>query len=591
MKKSCLILPIVVSFLSFASPVAAHDFNNDPSGTDIVCNSLQGVRTLYFVGGLVAPGHGDISCSGEVFVLWSQIEPEEGVYVWDALDAKLDQAVEQNREVTFTLGVSGNGLEEYPVEAPDWLFEVMQSEADLCCRGITRLGTRSTPIPWNTVFQAKLKTILEKIRDHIRSNPEYDRLVSAIVMYCGGPWGEMNLCHGGRVGCHLYGTWEEWVEAGYTHQGFAEAVMDLIGVHMEVFRDRPGILQGGNGMFWGDPNPPSGNYWEIRPGSIVGGKAVAKYGTRIIFKKNGFGTVQTTPAGEICALHRCSEESGHNYPDAWCWWEDGQEVCGPSNEDEYFDHFLRFALTGHLDWLGPSFTTEFPQNPNALAFFARHAGAQIMNLATTFPSVVETGQAAEFRFEWFNRGNLPLYKTALVGVKGVPVSYNILVDLVDSSGNTVFHQVFLPTPGTQDWPLTESLAVPGWCVPGSGSRNPTQIINRRIFFPLSLASGEYKVLIGLSDPKDDSVRWNLVNTDGNDGTARYEVGTIQITEGDYPFGAGWNTGVWPGDFVRTVFSEAAVLSERNRGRWRMVTEEILGGWGTIPRKVYLKSFL
>ncbi|MCG2686167.1 hypothetical protein L6258_02245, partial [Candidatus Parcubacteria bacterium] len=369
--------------------------------------------------------------------------------------------------------------------------------------------------------------------------------------------------------------------------------MDLIDIYMDVFEDKPGILQGGEGMFWGDPNPPSGNYWDIRPGSIVWGGAPRKYGTRIIFKKNGFGTVQTTPAGEICALHRCSEESGHNYPNEWCWWEDGEEVCGPANEDEYFDHFLRFALTGHLDWLGPSFTTEFPQNPNALAFFARHAGAQIMNLSTTFPSVVAAGQVAEFRFEWFNRGNLPLYKTALVGARGVPVSYNILVDLVDSAGNTVFHQVFLPTPGTQDWAQTDtwSLAVPGRCFPGAGGSNPIQITTRRIFFPLSLPSGEYEVLIGLSDPEDDDRRWNLVNTDGNDGTGRYEVGTIQILEGDYPFGSGWNAGMWTGDFVGAVLGEAAVISERNGGRWRVVTEEILNGWGATSRKVYIKSFL
>jgi len=551
---------IILTFLSFlslfcfalSSPTLAALPRYDPTGTDIVCNPRQGLRRLYGLGGLLrSTDKKDLSCSGEVFVLWSQIEPQEGVYNWTALDEKLNEAVAKNKETTLSLGVSGNGLPSlgYPVETPAWVFQAMQNEANNCCGGITKLGTRSTPVPWNTVFQSKLRNILRAMRNHLKENPAYDRLVSAIIMYCGGPWGEMNLCSGGKLGCNRYGSWEEWTKAGYTHQKFSQAVLDLIDIYMDVFPDKPCALQLGNGMWWGDPNRPSDN--SQQPSVVVKKEAIKKYGTRIILKFNGFGVSGTTPDADLCKNYYCSAESAHRYPDDWCWHEGGSRVCKPSTEDEYFDHFLGRALTEGLQWYGPNYVSqgeeskeesksEFLSNPQTFTYFARHAGAQIMNLKTTFPENIQTGKEVNFTFKWFNRGNLPLFKTKLQGKKGVPVSYKIFVDLVNLQGQTIYHTTFTPNPPTTEWKLPDTycLTHPNVCNPNNPENTPEWIkqkgnivhtVNQQIFFPATIPSGNYKVFIGLSDPDDDNQRWNLVNTPGNDGSGRYEVGTIHCS--------------------------------------------------------------
>jgi len=568
MKKVLPTTILTILFLTLATPCQAALPTWDPTGDDIVCNPRQGVRRLYGLGHLEANGQ-YIECSGEVFVLWSQIEPQEGEYDWTALDEKLDEAVRQNKETSFALGISGNSLPGYQAEMPSWVFEAMQEEANLCCNGITWLGTRYTPVPWNTTFQEKLTNILTAARDHIKANPDYDRLISAVIPYCGGPWGEMNLCMGAYVGCHGYGSWEEWTNAGYTHERFANTVLDLIGIYMDLFPDKPCALQLGNGMFWGDPTNPSQSR---RPADIVKAAALARYGTRVILKFNGFGPNGTTPDMILCQNHYCSAESAHRYPEDWCWYEGGTEVCGPEDEDQYFDRFLGSALGGGLQWYGPNWDHELASNPNSFIYFARHAGAQIMNLETAFPATIQTGTAAGFSFQWFNRGNFPLFKTRLEDTvvggityqKGFPTSYKIFVDLVDGQGQTAYHTTFTPNPPTLDWVLPDGrcLGSPGLCNPYNPDATPDWIkqkgpvihnVAKTLDVPLNISSGEYEVRIGLSDPHDDTKRWNLVNTTGNDGTARYGVGTITVTS-NLHLASGVNKITWPTSPAPNQFS-------------------------------------
>ena len=576
MKKLLPTTLLITLFLTLKTPCQAALPTWDPTGDDIVCNPRQGVRRLYGLAPLRANGQ-EISCSGEIFVLWAQIEPQEGEYDWTALDEKLDEAVRQNKKTSFSLGASGNSLPGYPREMPQWAYDAMQSEADVCCNGVTWLGSRYTPVPWNTIFQEKLTNILAAARDHIRANPDYDHLVSAVIMYCGGPWGEMNLSG--------YGSWEEWANAGYTHELFASAVLDLTDIYMDLFPDKPCALQLGNGLFYKDPTNPAQNR---RPADIVKSKALQRYGTWVILKINGFGDRgAVTPDMGRCRNHLCSAETVHSYDSKFCWYEDGNEVCGPENEDQYFDHFMGPALTGYLQWYGPNVEKEFAGNPESFTYFARHAGAQIMNLETIFPATTTAGTAVNFNFKWFNRGNFPLFKTELQPVviggvtyqKGFPASYKIFVDLIDEQGQTAYHTTLTPNPPTTSWVLPDT-----WCLrhPAASECNPytppgrfgdiRYIVTHNIPLPITFLAGTYKVRIGLSDPDDDTRRWNLVNTPGGDGTGRYEVGTITVA-GGMQLRPGWNRLGWlssytPARLSALVTGDQGAITYQAHGFWQ-----------------------
>ena len=520
-------MAIVSFFINPPKINAASVLDNDPSGTDIVCNPLQGIRSLYYhLGDLVY-------CSEEIPVIWNDIEAQEGHYNWTKLDGRLNKAIQTKKYFTITLGLAGL---QHGQETPSWVFQAMQSEANQCCGGKVKLGNAAIPIPWNSVFRNKLKNTLTALNNHLNSyldSRQAKYLFSAVNAHSGGPYGEMNLCSGGHPGSATYGYWDEWVNAGYSHQKFAQSVLDILDIYMGIF-ETPVAVQRGNGLLWCDPKPPGDqNLW---PSVVVHKQGSSRYGIKLILKQNGFGISGTTPDQNLCQTHRCSAESAHRY-NTWCKKIPGNEQSqcpssGPTPE-QYYKYFIFQGLVGGLDWYGPNRQQETGDNRAnnpARDFFARHAGAQISNLKTEFPNQTAPGQSVQFSFLWFNRGNLPLYKIKNQGKKGVQASYKIFVDLVNDSGQTTFHTAFTPNPATQNWPLLHgrNFRYPPKINPNN--QEAQQAISQSINLPSNIPNGNYKVYIGLSEPDSDEIRWKLVNMPqgSHDDQGRYRVGQITI---------------------------------------------------------------
>ena len=80
-----------------------------------------------------------------------------------------------------------------------------------------------------------------------------------------------------------------------------------------------------------------------------------------------------------------------------------------------------------------------------------------------------------------------------------------------------------------------------------------------------------------------------MNTPNGDGSGRYKVGTIAVTEGEFPLRSGWNKARLDGDAVEGYVGLGVVASYRQQGRWwsAAVGDEVR--LGSTPHEVYLRS--
>ena len=182
---------------------------------------------------------------------------------------------------------------------------------------------------------------------------------------------------------------------------------------------------------------------------------------------------------------------------------------------------MRQALDHHSSYVclqSPYFDANDPKWQEAREMAARYLGAQIVHEGMEAPSAVLRGQTHDFVGNWVNRGTVPPMRFVRQGITSVPVSYDVLIALVDPlSGSTVFEHTFTPAIPTTQWYSAQPVA-----------------IRESLSIPNSVPLGTYDLRTALVNPSysADDPRYflRLVNVNQHDGSGRYTVG--QITVGD-----------------------------------------------------------
>ncbi len=417
---------------------------------------------------------------------WAAIEPQAGVFNWDALDAKVAQARNQGKRIWIQL-LTTEGL------TPQWARDA----------GVVLVGSRGgTPVPWNETYQRLLRRAVHAMADRYDDDPTVD----AVNVMAGGCYGEMTICAAGTDAA-------AWVQAGYTDEKFIESAKRIIdiyleedyawedGTHSHGFLKTPVVLQLGAGLYGRTTVviPPVVDY------------AVPTYGMRVWLKYNGWGG-----GFDMGWLYRQYEmDTRVGYEPA------GNNADFLSNPKKY----VVTALEQHASYLclqSVYFENSDRQWQEARELAARHLGTQIVHLGATVPDVMQAGQSYSFTTAWENRGTLPLMRPLRQGAKDVPASYDVSISFVDAASNqVVLEHTFTPSVPTTEWFSAQPITV-----------------ESQIPIPSSVPAGEYDLRIALVNPavpsQDAAHYFRLVNTSLHDGSGRYTVGRVRVLNTTLP---------------------------------------------------------
>jgi hypothetical protein len=481
----CLLLGL--GSAAFAQATTPDDrlppFRLDPNlPPQIVLNAEQGLGQCHWLDSSVlsSPHVSWAYDSSETASGWATVESQEGTFNWTPLDAEIAKARSLGKRIWLELHTTEG-------HTPQWARDA----------GVVLVGSRGgTPVPWNETYQRLLRRAVHAMAARYDDDPTVD----AINLMAGGCYGEMTICAPQT-------DRPAWEQAGYTDEGFVEAVKQIIDIYLEEeytweddsrthgFLRTPVVLQLGGGLYGHTTTV-------IRP---VVEHAMSKYGMRVWLKYNGFGG---------------GYDMGWVYQEYNTATRVGYEPAGNSLDFVMKPRdYVRTALDQHASYLclqEPYFSIPDPSWEEARELAARYLGAQIVHQGVEAPDPVLAGQQYVFVTNWVNRGAAPLMRPERQGVKDVPASYDILIAFVDSaSGTPVFEHSFTPAVATTDWDSAEPIR-----------------IESTIQIPTSVPAGQYDLRIALLNPNlsphDENSYLHLVNTDLYDGSGRYTVGQIVV---------------------------------------------------------------
>lgn len=502
-KITLLMIGILATLVIGTTVVLAHyaqvvsklpPFQIDPTLPDqIVLNAEQGLGQCHWVDPeIVSLPYVNWAYDASTRVSgWCSIEPQSGVYYWGAIDADIEKARKLGKRLWLQV-LTTEGM------TPQWAVEA----------GVQLVGSRGgTPVPWNETYQRLLRRVVHAMAARYDGNPT----VEAIVMMAGGCYGEMTICNAKQDEA-------AWLAAGYTDARFVEAVKQIIDIYLEEeyvwedgsrthgFLKTPVVLQLGTGLYG----------WEAARKPVVD-YAMEKYGMRVWLKFNGLGG--QGKVDEIYAAYNATTRVGY---------EPAPSVDFVNNPDYY----IRLALDHHSSYLclqDTFFNVTDAKWQEARELAARYLGAQIVFRGIEAPPTVSAGQEYVFATEWVNRGTVPLMRARRVGIRDIPVSYDIQIAFVHRPTNLpVFVHNFTPIVPTTQW----------YCA------QPVRI-EHSIRIPPSVPPGEYDLriaLVNIAQPEESGwYYYRLVNAELADGNGRYTVGSITVASEGTPFPTGMPT--------------------------------------------------
>lgn len=379
-----------------------------------------------------------------------------------------------------------------------------------------------------------------------------------------------------------------WLNTGYSNKKYYDAVMNLLTNYENSFTKIPIAISIGAGLYGGDPSIFNSNCTPIQnddegyPYAInrfVIPDAVERWGSRMFLKFAGFGGGRVgndfrnyCPSQTKCIYETFGSINQWNIEGVTFPFKKPEET-----DQNAKDRFFR-ALDGasqdnaSILMMWSADFTLISQNSFLLPAVAEEGyllGPQIsvangQNGVTFDTQTIPAGRNITITTSWTNDTSVSLFDTKEVNstaiqhgstintIKGLPVSYPIYFDLVNSSGNIVFKSTFIPNNGTQNWIKRRNDAV---CANGVC----TSIDN--VFIPWNIPTGTYTPRIGIAINYQKNKFWRL-NGLGNSDSKIYSINKpITITSPvttSFSLRKGWNLVSWP-DIDNTL--SASILSE------------------------------
>ncbi len=172
-------------------------------------------------------------------MFWSDVEPNEGVFVWSTLDSLITQAANAGKVVSIRI-MPGYSTPTWVYAAGAQRFNFIWDQSGW---GPSFCSTVSIPVPWDPVFLAKWSALVQAFGAHYSSNPA---VVAVKITGVSTESEESNLplyvnrpLTNGQTGCTSNNDVANWLAIGYTRTRAVNAWEQIAQMFQQAF---PGML-------------------------------------------------------------------------------------------------------------------------------------------------------------------------------------------------------------------------------------------------------------------------------------------------------------------------------------------------------------
>lgn len=161
---------------------------------------------------------------------WKNLEPQEGIYNWEKLDRRIEEAVVCGKKISLNIMAGG-------INTPQWLFDNYSIQTftfiDTNKYHKSYLQNITIPVFWDSIFLEKKINFIGELGKRYTNN---SNIVAVTVSFANAMTNDWNVPHyvdkinGGKID-----QVEDWLNAGYTHEKMLHAGMLTIDAWAKAF--------------------------------------------------------------------------------------------------------------------------------------------------------------------------------------------------------------------------------------------------------------------------------------------------------------------------------------------------------------------
>ncbi|WP_375752404.1 DUF4832 domain-containing protein [Vibrio sp. HN007] len=373
---------------------------------------------------------------------WNDVEPEEGQYNFELIDAKIKEIEDKDWPVQVAFRFMTQDEPWSGSKIPDWLIN----------KGIKGdwVNNKKTFVP-----DISDKTYLYYVEKLLNIFGE---------RYDGNP----NIAY---VDIGMVGSWGEWHQSNFSsieniEQAYSDEVQnEYVDLHFKAFPETPKIM-------------------------LISGYEALSYATSkgAGWRADCWGDWRNFSETWSHMDHdypyriNLATQQNPDFPDAWKTAPISMEICYDMQVWDTTNNYTREEVKRSLDWALEQHTSSINLKSSKIPAKYRDLlddalekmGYRFRVESMTHPSSVHAGTTFNIRTNWLNEGVAPVYHP-----------YILTYRIVDDQGDTVVFQKL-----TQD--------ITKW-LPGSHK------LNTSMYVPKSLATGEYKIQVAMLNRFGDAV--------------------------------------------------------------------------------------
>lgn len=161
-------------------------------------------------------------------VSWNKLEPEEGVYNWESLDARINEATSHGKYIFLNIMAGG-------VNTPNWVINKSETYTFIDTNRYHRsyLENITIPVFWNETFLNAKKEFIQTLGERYSNNPY---IVAVTVSFANAMTNDWFIPHFiGTIKGREINQVEDWLKVGYTHEKMLNAGIETIDTWANAF--------------------------------------------------------------------------------------------------------------------------------------------------------------------------------------------------------------------------------------------------------------------------------------------------------------------------------------------------------------------
>lgn len=409
---------------------------NDPAEADIGKETPESAKNP-FVSGTV------------IYVPWKKIEPEEGIFRWDKIDALMEPWIKNEKRCILRICPARR-----EIATPEWVFKagaryILQHGMQTHSSNDMAYENRF-PVYWDKIFLEKYSRFIKEFAKKYDNSKHVEAIQIAL-----GKWGEAFLGSEVDLG-NMRNTLEDWKKEGYTENMGIETFKKIIMVYKKAFKKTPLICMLGG--------PFVENLRST--GSCLNTEELAAFcvENEIFLQQNGFSPSYNNYVNCSNIFKRYYRKTKVMY-----------EISGAAGGDEKnIAKTLRKMLKEHV-----SYAFLYTKNLNCndsvtlknLEYLYKKIGYQI-ELKKVYP-IQKADRELVVDMLWLNNGTAPVYDE----LQGE-------ISVVDSKGKTAVRTDAKIEPGLSLWTEKQKIYA-----------------RLKLKIPASLKKGKYNLMLSIKDTK------------------------------------------------------------------------------------------